>query len=96
MSSTIRNFGSNGAASLSFEEINPDRSISVDRELWFDQDTSGRWLVCVMRPRDERHVADIGSLIVTDPRVSDFIETMARLIADPDQFTDEPRFHSPH
>jgi len=30
------------------------------------------------------------------PRVSDFIETMARLIANPDLFTDEPRFHSPH
>jgi len=34
--------------------------------------------------------------VVTDPRVADFIETLAHLIDDPAVFHDEPDFHSPH
>ncbi len=94
--SSVRIFGSTGVVSLTIEEVDPARSIAIFRELWFDQDTDGRWLVCAMRADGDRRRADIGSLVVTDPRVADFIETMANLIADPDQFTDEPRFHSPH
>ncbi len=96
MPSTIRTFGPTGITSISFVDTTSDRSVSVRRELWFDQDTDGRWLVCAVRADGERNHADMGSLVVTDPRVTDFIETMARLIADPDQFADEPRFHSPH
>jgi len=96
MSSSIRTFGSNGPTPITIGEDDPPTSVSVCRDWWFDQDINGRWLICVMRAHDAGGVAEFGSLVVTDPRVSDFIATLGRLIADPDQFTDEPGFAFPH
>lgn len=95
MTSTTRTFGLHGPAQMFVEDVDPERTISVQREMWFDQDIDGRWLICVMRTDGELSRTLIGSLIVTDSRVSDFIETMAQLISDPEQFSGEPQFHSP-
>jgi len=94
MSSGIQTFGSSGAVVFRVEGNGPPQAVSMCRELWFDRDINGQWLVCAARQQGIG--ADVGSIVVTDPRVGDFIAMLAELVAHPDQFTDEPRFHSPH
>lgn len=99
MPSPIRLFGSAGPTTFTIEWDDHSQPIAMRRELWFDQDMDGRWLICAMRAPDQddhQAVASMGSLVVTDQRVRDFIETLAELLANPDQFAEEPRFHSPH
>ena len=94
MSSGIQTFGSSGAVVFRVEADAPPRAVSMRRELWFDRDINGHWLVCAARQQGIG--ADLGAIVVTDPRVGDFIAMLAELVAHPDWFTDEPRFHSPH
>jgi hypothetical protein len=60
-----------------------------DRELWFDRDINGRWLVGVTDP-DASEGQDTGAIVVKDETVSAFIELLGKLIRDPDRFADEP------
>jgi hypothetical protein len=62
---------------------------SFQRELWFDRDIDGRWLVGVA---DTASVPQerIGAIVVKDVAIGMFIELLGQLIADPDKFTDEP------
>ena len=60
-----------------------------DRELWFDRDIDGRWLVGVTDP-DSSEEEHTGAIVVKDATVSAFIDLLGRLIADPDTFADEP------
>jgi len=99
MSSPIRLFGSAGPTTFTIERGDSAQRFAMRRELWFDQDVDGRWLICATRvtgQAGQQAPETIGSLVVMDARVGDFIETLARLLANPDHFSDEPRFHSPH
>lgn len=65
------------------------------RELWFDRDINGRWLVGVAD--QDQHQGDCrGAIIVKDPGVSQFIELLGELLCDPEKFSDEPVFEGPH
>ncbi len=97
MQSRIRTFGVAGALPFSIMEDGANQAIKVRRELWFDRDIDGRWLVCAVRLRDDAHngeadqLDDVGAIVVADPRVSAFINMLAQLVTDPAQFRDEPR-----
>jgi hypothetical protein len=60
-----------------------------DRELWFDRDIDGRWLVGVT-DQDRTGEEHTGAIVVKDANVSAFIELLGKLVADPDKFGDEP------
>ena len=99
MNSPIRLFGSAGPTTFTIERGDSAQRFAMRRELWFDQDVDGRWLICATRVTEhdgQQAPGTMGSLVVTDARVGDFIETLARLLANPDHFSDEPRFYSPH
>jgi hypothetical protein len=63
--------------------------IWLDRNLWFDLDIDGRWLVGVTGP-DPTDETLIGAIVVRDRTMCRFIEMLGRLIADPSQFAGEP------
>lgn len=72
-----------------------DRPASVRRELWFDQDIDGRWLVWAGRHSADPRLDgedDSGAIVVKDPQVVAFIEMLGELIAKPDRFHHEPVF----
>jgi hypothetical protein len=61
----------------------------LERELWFDLDIDGRWLVGVNEPETSDEEV-MGAIVVRDPTVSAFIATLGKLIANPAQFAGEP------
>lgn len=74
---------------------------AITRDLWFDRDIDGRWLVWAGRrdaaalPGDSEGNEDTGAIIVKDPIAIAFIEMLGELIADPAKFRDEPTFSCP-
>lgn len=70
----------------------------IDRDLWFDRDIDGRWLVWAGRrdvgllPGDRDGNEDTGAIVVKDPCAIAFIELLGDLIANPAKFRDEPTF----
>jgi hypothetical protein len=68
--------------------------IPFERELWFDRDIDGRWLVGVV---DTTTVAQerIGAIVVRDVAIGQFIELLGQLVANPDRFADEPVLAGP-
>lgn len=96
MTSDIRTFGSHGTASFLVEHEEARHPAPIRRELWFDLDLDGRWLICAVGHQGHDQAGDVGSMVVTDPRVADFIDMLAQLVDDPSQFLNEPHFHSPH
>ena len=72
----------------------------VRRELWFDQDIDGRWVIWVSENRDPQGIpeaespVELGALIVQDPTVAAFLETLGELVLEPDHFAHEPRFRA--
>jgi hypothetical protein len=61
--------------------------VRFTRELWFDRDIDGRWLVGVT----EHHPScaeTTGTIVVKDAHVSAFIELLGELV-EPDRFADE-------
>ena len=73
-----------------------EQSIDVVREVWFDQDIDGRWLVWAQDHEatssngtdDERD----GANVVRNWDAIAFIEQLAQLIAEPAAFEHEPVF----
>jgi hypothetical protein len=61
----------------------------LDRELWFDRDIDGRWLVGVTDPNTAAE-ENIGAIVVKDATVTAFIELLGKLFTEPDTFADEP------
>ena len=98
MQSPIRMFGTSGPLPLAIVPTHASEPVQVTRELWFDQDTDGRWLVVAVNHDTARHNGfgeqreELGSIVVTDPRVVAFIEMLADLVVEPARFEDEPRF----
>jgi hypothetical protein len=77
-------------------ENGPMESLEVMREVWFDRDIDGRWLVWAQET--ERAASDgtnempAGAIVVRNPDVSAFLEQLGRLIVDPSAFEHEPAF----
>ncbi len=98
MGSRIRTFGVDGVLPFAIVEEGAGQAKRVRRELWFDRDIDGRWLVCAVGQREGAHDGeadqpdDVGAIVVSDPHVSSFIDMLAQLVTDPAQFRDEPRF----
>ncbi len=97
MPPSIRFFGGTTRGQVTVE--NGHREIrEIERDVWFDQDIDGRWLVWAGRhvatslPHDGDDEMDTGSIVVRDPTVVAFIEMLGELIADPAKFHDEPSF----
>ena len=70
--------------------------VEVLRDVWFDQDIDGRWLVWVQehdgRPTNGDDDGATGSIVVRNRDVVAFIEELDRLIAAPAAFAHEPEF----
>jgi hypothetical protein len=64
----------------------------VVRELWFDKDFDGRWLVGVTNTAGEDKT---GAIVVRDATIGAFIEMLGNLIIGPEQFADEPVLSGP-
>ncbi len=100
MVSSIRFFGGTTRGHITFEN---GRSITsaIDREIWFDRDIDGRWLVWAGRhdgvaiPGDDDRHEDTGAIVVRDPGTIAFIELLGELFANPARFHDEPTFVLP-
>ncbi len=97
MSSRIRTFGAAGMLPFSIDEDGDNARQTVQRELWFDRDLDGRWLVCAAMHREPRldgegdDTDDVGAIVVTNAQIAAFIDMLADLVKDPAQFRDEPR-----
>jgi hypothetical protein len=72
-----------------------EETIEVSRDIWFDRDIDGRWLVWV---QDHDTVVDgttdgpTGAFVVRNCDVISFIEQLGKLIVDPSAYEDEPVF----
>jgi hypothetical protein len=64
--------------------------LTFDREIWFDRDIDGRWLVWAGDVSNDP--SRVGAIVVRDPHAIAFIEMLAELIVDPTRFHDEPTF----
>lgn len=68
-------------------EHNPKQEIRFDRDIWFDRDINGRWLVGVTTQHDSGDETTQAIAIKHDT-VNDFISVLASLVADPDELSD--------
>jgi len=87
MAKQIGYFGGTTSGLLIFENGHEEEA-RFERELWFDRDIDGRWLVGATNPQrgsDE----STGAIVVKNPTVSAFIELLGNLVAEPEQFADE-------
>jgi hypothetical protein len=78
-----------GRMLVHMETTNDHQEILLDRDVWFDLDIDGRWLVGVSGP-DAADEMQTGAIVVRDDVMSHFIETLGRLLADPAEFAGEP------
>ncbi len=95
MKHTIRFFGGTirGEVAIGHEHL---ETRMLDRDVWFDQDFDGRWLVWVTAHdgtgstdgEDDR----TGAIVVRNRDAIAFIELLGRLFADPARFRHEPVF----
>lgn len=65
-----------------------DDAYTVHRDVWFDQDFDGSWIVMAMRPEAPEVRGDRpgGSIRVNDPTVRAFLDELFLMLADPDGF----------
>ncbi len=102
MGHSIRFFGGRIHGHMTSENGRPVTSV-LDRDLGFDRDWDGCWLVWASRHADDADPGDgtagdhtTGAIVVKDPTVIAFIEMLGDLIADSSMFHDEPTFTCPH
>ena len=97
MPPSIRFFGGTTRGQATMEDGHRETR-EIERDVWFDQDIDGRWLVWAGRhdaaalPMDGKDEMDAGSIVVRDPTVIAFIDMLGELIADPAKFHNEPSF----
>jgi len=94
MGRRIRFFGGNTRGQITIENGHRETWV-IDRDVWFDQDIDGRWLVWAGQHQEGRALDgsdETGAIVVKDPRVVAFIDLLAQLIAEPAKFQDEPTF----
>ena len=98
MTGRIDAFGGDGAHEIHFGTGEHDHTQWLTRDLWFDRDIDGKWIVWAQSklPASQDAVddedSDIGSIIVTHPAVIAFIDQLGALLVDPGKFSHEPRF----
>jgi hypothetical protein len=94
---SIRFFGGTTQGQVTIENGHSE-TWSITRDVWFDRDIDGRWLVWAGR-HDSRPPGggedETGAILVKDPQVAAFIEMLGELIANPGKFRDEPTFGVP-
>ncbi len=97
MKRSIQFFGGATRGQVTIENGHSE-TYSINRDVWFDRDIDGRWLVWAGRrdratlPEDTEVNDDTGAIIVKDPGAIAFIELLGELITDPARFRDEPTF----
>ncbi len=97
----IRSFGSHGLLPFAITEEETDHITQQHRELWFERDIDGRWLVCAAThradglDRDGDPAEAVGAIVVKDPHVIAFIEMLGELVTDPARFRHEPVLDPP-
>ena len=97
MPPSIRFFGGTTRGQVTIENGHRETH-EIERDVWFDQDIDGRWLVWAGRhdapsvTHNGQDEMDTGSIVVKDATVAAFIEMLGELIADPAKFHDEPTF----
>ena len=98
MTRKIDAFGGNGPHGIRYEGDTDNLTVWFTSDLWFDRDLDGKWIVWSQqrhpgsRDGDDDTRENMGSIIVTDPRVVTFIELLSQLLVDPARFSDELRF----
>ena len=72
------------------------RRSELVREVWFDQDVNGTWLIGATEqcgtPSNGTEDGRTGAIVVKNRDVEAFLEQLGRLIAEPAAFTHEPVF----
>ena len=75
-----------------------ETAVDIVRELGFDQDLDGRWLVWVHdhdgRPANGADHGQTGAVVVNNRDVSAFLELLGKLIVDPVEYLHDPVFSS--
>jgi hypothetical protein len=66
----------------------PHDEVGFAREIWFDRDIGGHWLVGVTQHHPSG-AETTGAIVVQEVHVSAFIELLGKLVAEPGQFADE-------
>lgn len=99
MEQSIRFFGGTTHGKVTIENGHSE-TWTIDRDVWFDRDFDGRWLVWAGRHDAtalpaEVEGGDTGAIVVKDPTVIAFIDLLGELIANPAKFRDEPTFSCP-
>ncbi len=100
MGQSIRFFGGTTHGQITVENGHSE-TWTFDRDVWFDRDIDGRWLVWAGRhnatalPDEVEGEGATGAIVVKDPTVIAFIDLLGELIADPARFRDEPTFSCP-
>jgi hypothetical protein len=67
------------------------RAREIVRDVWFDQDINGRWLIGATE-RSGSEDGRTGAIVVQNRDVGAFLEELGRLIAEPAAFDHEPVF----
>jgi hypothetical protein len=98
---SIKTFGGDGEHEVRFRTEAGQKAVWVRRDLWFDRDDSGKWVVWAQqRPRSEDgplqegdvEAQTLGSIVVTNPVVIEFLEQLGELLVNPVAFRHEPHF----
>jgi hypothetical protein len=101
MALDIRFFGQTGPHQVIIDDHGTATSLVIRRDLWFDRDVDGRWLIWAKREAQaalngegDRPEA-VGAIVVRDATAIALIDELAQLLVDPGQFRDEPVFRPP-
>jgi hypothetical protein len=90
MTSLIQFFAISGVSEFTIGEGEEELSLGFRREVGFDRDVDGHWIVWTVGRSRLGAENQLGSVVVTEPTVIAFIETLATLISQPNRFTHEP------
>lgn len=99
----IHYFGNRGLQKIILGDGTTDGEVTVvlRRELWFDHDIDGRWLIWAQGDAvkgangEADEAANLGAIIITDPTAVAFIDMLGQLLVDPGSFAHEPTFLAP-
>jgi hypothetical protein len=73
-----------------------EEKIEVFRDVWFDRDFDGHWLVWAQAhdgvPRTGADDGQVGAIVVRNRDVGAFLEQLGKLIVEPAVFDHEPVF----
>ena len=101
MALDIRLFGQTGPHQIIVDDHGHATSLVIRRDLWFDHDVDGRWLIWAKREAQAALDGEgdlpeaVGAIVVRDATAIALIDQLAQLLVDPGQFRDEPVFRPP-